>query len=112
MKMWFIDGIGSTEMVHIFISHTPERVRRGATGYALPGYRAAVLDEEGRPCAAGAIGRLAVKGPTGCRYLADERQRDYVQGGWNITGDAYTRDGDGYFFYQARTDDIDRKSVV
>src|SRR6266849_671980 len=101
-----IDGIGSTEMIHIFISHTPERVRRGATGYALPGYRAAVLDDEGRPCAAGAIGRLAVKGPTGCRYLADERQRDYVQGGWNITGDAYTQDGDGYFFYQARTDDM------
>jgi len=101
-----IDGIGSTEMIHIFISHTPERVRRGATGYALPGYRAAVLDDEGRPCAAGATGRLAVKGPTGCRYLADERQRDYVQGGWNITGDAYTLDGDGYFFYQARTDDM------
>src|SRR5438034_1254139 len=101
-----IDGIGSTEMIHIFISHTPERVRRGATGYALPGYRAVVLDDEGRPCAAGAIGRLAVKGPTGCRYLADERQRDYVQAGWNITGDAYTQDGDGYFFYQARTDDM------
>ncbi|HYS76983.1 MAG TPA: benzoate-CoA ligase family protein [Burkholderiales bacterium] len=101
-----IDGIGSTEMIHIFISHTPERVRRGATGYALPGYRAAVLDDEGRPCSAGAIGRLAVKGPTGCRYLADERQRAYVQGGWNITGDAYTQDGDGYFFYQARTDDM------
>src|SRR5882672_9140848 len=102
----FINGTGSTEMIHIFISHTPERVRRGATGYALPGYRAAVLDDEGRPCAPGAIGRLAVKGPTGCRYLADQRQRDYVQGGWNITGDAYTRDGDGYFFYQARTDDM------
>jgi len=101
-----IDGIGSTEMIHIFISHTPERVRRGATGYALPGYRAAVLDDEGRPCAAGVIGRLAVKGPTGCRYLDDARQRDYVQGGWNITGDAYTLDGDGYFFYQARTDDM------
>ena len=101
-----IDGIGSTEMIHIFISHTPERARSGATGYALPGYRAAVLDDEGRPCAAGASGRLAVKGPTGCRYLADERQRDYVQGGWNITGDAYTLDGDGYFFYQARTDDM------
>ncbi|MGB5081333.1 MAG: benzoate-CoA ligase family protein [Burkholderiales bacterium] len=101
-----IDGIGSTEMIHIFISHAPERVRRGATGYALPGYRAAVLDEEGRPCAPGAVGRLAVKGPTGCRYLADERQRDYVQGGWNITGDAYTVDEDRYFFYQARTDDM------
>ncbi len=101
-----IDGIGSTEMIHIFISHTPERVRRGATGYALPGYRATVLDEEGKPCKPGEIGRLAVKGPTGCRYLADERQKDYVQNGWNVTGDAYSMDADGYFFYQARTDDM------
>ncbi len=101
-----IDGIGSTEMIHIFISHTPERVRRGATGYALPGYRATVLDEDGRPCKPGVIGRLAVKGPTGCRYLADERQKDYVQNGWNVTGDAYSMDADGYFFYQARTDDM------
>jgi len=101
-----IDGIGSTEMIHIFISHTPERVRRGATGYAIPGYRAAVLDEAGRPCKPGEVGRLAVKGPTGCRYLADERQKNYVQDGWNITGDAYARDEDGYFFYQARTDDM------
>ena len=101
-----IDGIGATELIHIFISHTPETVRRGATGYAIPGYRAAVLDDEGRSCAPGAVGRLAVKGPTGCRYLADARQRDYVRDGWNITGDAYLRDGDGYFFYQARTDDM------
>jgi 2-aminobenzoate-CoA ligase len=101
-----IDGIGSTEMIHIFVSHTPERVRRGATGYAIPGYRAAVLDDEGRPCPPGQVGRLAVRGPTGCRYLADERQKDYVQNGWNITGDAYLRDEDGYFFYQARTDDM------
>jgi 2-aminobenzoate-CoA ligase len=101
-----IDGIGSTEMIHIFISHTPERVRRGATGYAIPGYRAAVLDEEGRPCPPGKVGRLAVKGPTGCRYLADERQKDYVRDGWNVTGDAYLVDDDGYFFYQARTDDM------
>jgi 2-aminobenzoate-CoA ligase len=101
-----IDGIGSTEMIHIFISHTPERVRRGATGYAIPGYRATVLDEEGRVCAPGKVGRLAVKGPTGCRYLADERQKDYVQRGWNLTGDAYLRDEQGYFFYQARTDDM------
>jgi 2-aminobenzoate-CoA ligase len=101
-----IDGIGSTEMIHIFISHTPERVRRGATGYAIPGYQATVLDEDGRPCAPGVVGHLAVKGPTGCRYLADERQRNYVQRGWNLTGDAYLRDEDGYFFYQARTDDM------
>jgi len=101
-----IDGIGSTEMMHIFISHTPERVRRGATGYAIPGYRAAVLDGEGTPCRPGEVGRLAVKGPTGCRYLADARQKDYVQRGWNLTGDAYRVDEDGYFFYQARTDDM------
>jgi 2-aminobenzoate-CoA ligase len=101
-----IDGIGSTEMIHIFISHTPERVRRGATGYAIPGYRATVLDEAGKPCKPGVIGRLAVKGPTGCRYLADERQKDYVHDGWNVTGDAYLMDEDGYFFHQARTDDM------
>jgi 2-aminobenzoate-CoA ligase len=101
-----IDGIGSTEMIHIFISHLPDRARRGATGYAIPGYRATVLDEEGRVCAPGVVGRLAVKGPTGCRYLADERQKNYVQKGWNITGDAYVMDEDGYFFYQARTDDM------
>ncbi|HKU47876.1 MAG TPA: AMP-binding protein, partial [Burkholderiales bacterium] len=101
-----IDGIGSTEMIHIFISHTPERVRRGATGYAIPGYQAAVLDDELRVCKPGEVGRLAVKGPTGCRYLADERQKNYVQDGWNLTGDAYLTDRDGYFFYQARTDDM------
>jgi 2-aminobenzoate-CoA ligase len=104
-----IDGIGSTEMIHIFISHTPERVRRGATGYAIPGYHAAVLDDEGRECKPGEIGKLAVKGPTGCRYLADDRQKNYVpwpDKGWNVTGDAYLRDEDGYFFYQARTDDM------
>jgi 2-aminobenzoate-CoA ligase len=101
-----IDGIGSTEMIHIFISHTPERVRRGATGYAIPGYRATVLDAAGKPCKIGEVGRLAVKGPTGCRYLADERQKSYVQDGWNITGDAYLVDEKGYFFYQARNDDM------
>jgi 2-aminobenzoate-CoA ligase len=101
-----IDGIGSTEMIHIFISHTPERVRRGATGYAIPGYQATVLGAEGNPCKPGVVGRLAVKGPTGCRYLADERQQNYVQNGWNITGDAYRMDEDGYFYYQARSDDM------
>ena len=101
-----IDGIGSTEMIHIFISHTPGRVRRGATGYAIPGYQATVLDEQGNTCKPGVVGRLAVKGPTGCRYLADERQKIYVQDGWNITGDAYSMDADGYFYFQSRTDDL------
>ncbi|MGH9578254.1 MAG: AMP-binding enzyme, partial [Terriglobales bacterium] len=101
-----IDGIGATEMIHIFVSHAPEHAKRGATGQAIPGYTAAVLDDNGERCAPGQIGRLAVKGPTGCRYLADERQKDYVQNGWNITGDAYVMDMDGYFIYQARTDDM------
>ena len=101
-----IDGIGATEMIHIFISHAPEHVKRGATGHAIPGYTASVLDENGERCAPGQIGRLAVKGPTGCRYLADERQKNYVQNGWNVTGDAYVMDMDGYFHYQARTDDM------
>jgi 2-aminobenzoate-CoA ligase len=101
-----IDGIGSTEMIHIFIAHTEDKVRRGATGYAIPGYEATVLDEEGRPCKPGVVGKLAVKGPTGCRYLADDRQKNYVLNGWNVTGDAYLVDQDGYFFYQARTDDM------
>ncbi len=101
-----IDGIGSTEMIHMFIAHTPERVRRGATGYAIPGYRATVLDDAGRVCPPGVVGRLAIKGPTGCKYLGDERQQVYVQNGWNVTGDAYSMDADGYFFYQARTDDM------
>ena len=101
-----IDGIGATEMIHIFISHTPESVRRGATGLAIPGYQARVVDDAGKPCPPGVAGRLAVKGPTGCRYMDDPRQKDYVQRGWNITGDSYMMDADGYFFYQSRTDDM------
>ena len=101
-----IDGIGATEMLHIFISHTEEEAKPGATGKPVPGYQACVLDEEGNPLPPGQIGRLAVKGPTGCRYLADERQYNYVQNGWNITGDAYLVDEQGYFIYQARTDDM------
>ena len=101
-----IDGIGATEMLHIFISHTEEAARPGATGKPVPGYQACVLDEEGNPLPPGQIGRLAVKGPTGCRYLADERQRNYVQNGWNITGDTYLVDEQGYFIYQARSDDM------
>jgi 2-aminobenzoate-CoA ligase len=101
-----IDGIGATEMLHIFISADEAHARPGATGTVVPGYRACVLDDEGRPVPPGTVGRLAVKGPTGCRYLADDRQRQYVQHGWNLTGDAYTVDEDGYFHYQSRTDDL------
>jgi 2-aminobenzoate-CoA ligase len=101
-----IDGIGATEMFHIFISHDEAHARPGATGVVVPGYRACVMDDEGKPLPAGRIGRLAVKGPTGCRYLADDRQTNYVRDGWNFTGDAYLVDDDGYFVYQARTDDM------
>ena len=101
-----IDGLGATEMLHIFISHVEEEARPGATGKAVPGYVARVVDDAGRPVPPGTIGRLAVKGPTGCRYLADSRQAVYVRDGWNYTGDAYLMDEDGYFFYQARTDDM------
>jgi 2-aminobenzoate-CoA ligase len=100
-----VDGIGATEMMHIFISASGGDIRPGATGRAVPGYRACVLDEAGRPLAHG-TGRLAVKGPTGCRYFDDERQSDYVQDGWNVTGDTYRSDEDGYFWYVARSDDM------
>jgi 2-aminobenzoate-CoA ligase len=101
-----IDGIGSTEMLHIFIGAADDDIRPGSTGRAVPGYVAAVVDDDGNPVPDGEIGRLAVKGPTGCRYLADPRQQVYVQHGWNITGDTFVRDSDGYFWYQARSDDM------
>ena len=101
-----IDGIGSTEMLHIFISAAGDDIRPGSTGRAVPGYVAEVQDADGRPVPDGELGRLAVKGPTGCRYLRGDRQGTYVQDGWNITGDVYVRDGDGYFHYQARADDM------
>ena len=101
-----IDGIGATEMLHIFISHDEASARAGATGKPVPGYRACVMDAAGRPLPPGQVGRLAVKGPTGCRYLADDRQLQYVKDGWNYTGDAYLVDADGYFVFQARTDDM------
>jgi 2-aminobenzoate-CoA ligase len=101
-----IDGIGASEMLYIFISAAGKDIRPGATGKAIPGYRAAVLDQNGEPCPPGVVGRLALKGPTGCRYLADERQTEYVANGWNITGDAYLMDTDGYYHYQSRTDDM------
>ena len=101
-----IDGIGSTEMLHIFICSADEEIRPGSTGRAVPGYRATILDEDGTEVPDGQPGRLAVKGPTGCRYLSDPRQRAYVQHGWNLTGDTYIRDTDGYYWYQARSDDM------
>ncbi len=100
-----IDGIGATEMMHIFVSAAGEDIRPGATGKAVPGYDATVLDADGNPLDEG-VGRLAVKGPTGCRYLDDPRQRDYVVNGWNVTGDTYRQDADGYFWYLARSDDM------
>jgi 2-aminobenzoate-CoA ligase len=101
-----MDGIGSTEMLHIFIAATEEEIRPGSTGKPVPGYEAKIVDEAGRALPPGGIGRLAVRGPTGCRYLADDRQRNYVQDGWNVTGDTYVMDEDGYFWYQARSDDM------
>ncbi|MDQ2814726.1 MAG: AMP-binding protein [Actinomycetota bacterium] len=101
-----IDGIGSTEMLHVFIAAADDDIRPGATGKPVPGYRAAILDEQGNDVPDGQPGRLAVQGPTGCRYLSDPRQRSYVQHGWNITGDTYIRDADGYYWFQARSDDM------
>ena len=101
-----IDGIGATEMLHIFISASGDEIRPGATGKPVPGFTATILDDDGRELPPGNVGRLAVKGPTGCRYLADPRQAHYVFDGWNVTGDAYLLDADGYFWYQARTDDM------
>ena len=104
--MKLMDGIGSTEMLHIFIGSPQEQIRAGSTGRPVPGYVAKVIDDEGREMPPGVPGRLAVRGPTGCRYLADNRQHNYVQSGWNITGDTYVMDKDGYFWYQARSDDM------
>ena len=102
-----MDGIGSTEMLHIFVGSPVAEVKSGSTGKVVPGYRAKVVDEHGQEVPRGRIGRLAVSGPTGCRYLDDlESQRKYVQHGWNLTGDAYRQDEDGYFWYESRTDDM------
>src|SRR4030095_7057040 len=99
--------IGPTELLHMFISSSGDDIRPGSTGQVVPGYEAKVIDDEGNEVPPGTIGRLAVRGPTGCRYLNNlERQRTYVQDGWNLTGDSYIQDADGYFWYQARTDDM------
>ena len=101
-----MDGIGATEMLHIFIGSPQDDVRSGATGRVVPGYEARVVDDNMCELPAGTVGHLAVRGPTGCRYLADARQRKYVRDGWNVTGDIYRMDADGYFWYQARSDDM------
>ena len=101
-----LDGIGATEMFHIFISSVPGRHKPGALGAVVPGYTAKVVGEDGQELPRGQVGRLAVIGPTGCRYLDDERQANYVQNGWNHPGDAFIQDDDGDFSYQARNDDM------
>ncbi|NVN00247.1 AMP-binding protein [Arthrobacter sp. SDTb3-6] len=101
-----VDGIGSTEMLHVFISAAGEDIRPGATGVAVPGYRATILDFDGNELGPNEVGRLAVIGPTGCRYLDDPRQANYVCNGWNVTGDTFLRDDEGYFRYQARSDNM------
>ncbi|WP_158818036.1 AMP-binding protein [Methylocapsa sp. S129] len=101
-----IDGIGGTEMLHIYLSAAEDEIRPGATGKPLRGYEAKVVDEEGRDLPANNVGRLAVRGPIGCRYLADARQTQYVRDGWNFPGDSFLVDDDGYFWYRARSDDM------
>lgn len=101
-----VNGIGATEMLHVFISAAGDDIRPGTTGKAVPGYRATILDAQGNELAAGQTGRLAIIGPTGCRYLDDPRQANYVVNGWNVTGDTFSMDEDGYFTYQARSDNM------
>ncbi|NDZ14352.1 2-aminobenzoate-CoA ligase [Variovorax sp. WS11] len=101
-----LDGIGGTEVFHIYISAAANEVRRGAVGKAVPGFTAKVVDDEGKEVPRGTVGKLALIGPVGCRYLDDPRQADYVKKGWNYPGDAFVQDEDGYFFYQSRADDM------
>ena len=105
-RLQIYDGIGGTEMLHIYLGSSPEDYRPGALGKLLPGYIGMVVDDELRPLPPGEVGRLALRGPTGCRYLADPRQRDYVRNGWNLPGDAFHVDEDGYFYYHSRVDDM------
>ena len=101
-----LDGIGSTEMLHIFISSREDALKPGSTGLPVPGYEAMVVDESMNPVPHGTTGQLAVRGPTGCTYLDDPRQKKYVRNGWNLTGDAYQMDEEGFFWFQARSDDM------
>jgi 2-aminobenzoate-CoA ligase len=106
LALTIIDGLGATELLHIVISAAADDVRAGATGKPVPGYRAAVLGPDGQPVPPGTEGRLAVIGPVGCRYLDDDRQRSYVVDGWNLTGDVFVQDDDGYLYYRARNDSM------
>ncbi len=101
-----LDGIGATELLHIFISNRFDDHRPACTGKPVTGYEAKIIGEDGEDLPPGSVGRLAVRGPTGCRYLADERQSEYVIDGWNVTGDAFSMDEDGYFHFAARSDDM------
>ncbi|HXE26583.1 MAG TPA: AMP-binding protein, partial [Roseiarcus sp.] len=101
-----LDGIGSTEMLHIFISNRFGDSRPGSTGKPVGGYEARIVDDNMNEVARGTVGALAVRGPTGCRYLADERQKTYVRNGWNLTGDSFWQDEEGYFHFAARSDDM------
>jgi 2-aminobenzoate-CoA ligase len=101
-----LDGIGATEMLHIFISNRLDDLAPGSTGKPVRGYEARIVDEDMNELPHGTVGRLAVRGPTGCRYLADARQRTYVRDGWNLTGDSFVQDEAGYFHFAARSDDM------
>jgi 2-aminobenzoate-CoA ligase len=101
-----LDGIGATEMLHIFISNRFGDSRPACTGKPVGGYEAKIVDENMNEVARGIVGRLAVRGPTGCRYLADPRQTNYVRNGWNLTGDSFWQDEEGYFHFAARNDDM------
>jgi 2-aminobenzoate-CoA ligase len=101
-----LDGIGATEMLHIFISNRLDDMAPTSTGRPVTGYQAMVVDDDMNELPRGQIGKLAVRGPTGCRYLADDRQRDYVRDGWNLTGDSFTEDETGHFHFAARSDDM------
>jgi 2-aminobenzoate-CoA ligase len=101
-----LDGIGATEMLHIFISNRFADRKAASTGKPVGGYEARIVDDEMREVPRGTIGKLAVRGPTGCRYMSDARQRDYVRDGWNLTGDAFYQDEDGFFHFAARSDDM------
>jgi 2-aminobenzoate-CoA ligase len=101
-----LDGIGATELLHIFISNRFSDATPASTGKPVTGYEAKIVDDDMQEKPRGEIGKLAVRGPTGCRYLADKRQEAYVRDGWNLTGDSFTQDQDGYFHFAARNDDM------